>query len=196
LAYGDYGKTTELEAVNICLGSIGEQGVTSIPDSGISKATIARDLLYEFSRQEQSKGLACNKDTEYELTASESEIAVPATAIAIDPSYNCDNRYVERNSKIYDREDQTYTLTIDSLYVDIIWFLEWTLLPEHVRRYITIKAARVFQKRYLSDENLHKFTEIDEYDAKAEFERKELDIEDFSLIDNLNVNPRVYRRRR
>jgi len=195
MAYGAYGKTTELEAVNICLGVIGEQRVSAIPEDGISKAIIARDLIYEISRQEQSKGLECNKDVNWELAVADDEIAVPATAISVDPHYLCDNKYVERNSKLYDRVDQTFTIT-SSVYVDIIWFLAWTVLPEHVRRYITIKAARVFQKRYLSDDSSHKFSEQDELEAKNEFERKELNIADFSILDNSCVNPLFYNRRR
>jgi len=275
MAYGDYGRSTELEAVNICLSVIGEQPVDSVPESGISKATLARDILYELSREVQLEGLACNTDTEYELTpdaeiatltgvsisnadpsvltktvAPETiddgitvgdgvtvvsgtnsipgtyvvvsiventsvtldaqaadgactdgvityydvgEITLPATAIDVDPSYLYDNRYVERTGKLYDTKDQTFTIT-KNIKVDIIWFLEWLDLPEHVRRYILIRAARVFQKRFLADENLHRFTVEDEITARRQFSRKELKIADFSILDNVNVNPRFYRR--
>lgn len=194
MAYGDYGKTTELEAVNTCLGAIGEQPV-SVIGSGVSKATIARDLIYDLSRRIQKKGLACNTDTLYELTPSGDEITLPATTLSVDPSYLSDNRYVERNGKLYDREDQTYTIT-KNIKVDIVWFLEWTKLPEHVREYIMVKAARIFQKRWLADERRHRFSKSDELEAKYEFERRELNTEDFSLLDNPNVNPRMYRRKR
>jgi hypothetical protein len=194
MAYGDYGKSTELEAVNICLGVLGEQPVNSIPESGVTKATLARDNIYELSREIQLEGIACNTDTEYELTPDGSDnILVPATAISIDPSYGWDNKYVERTGKLYDTKDQTFTITVN-VKVDIIWFLEWTDLPEHVRRYITIRAARIFQKRYLADEDLHRFSAEDEVQAKRQFDRKELDIADFSILDNTNMNPRVYHR--
>lgn len=193
MAYGDYGKTTELEAVNICLGVIGEQPVSAIGE-GVSKSTIARDVIYELSREIQSKQLACNTEYEFKLVVSEGEIALPGTAIIVDPTYNSDNRYIERNGKLYDREDNTYTITKD-VYVDITYFLAWANLPEHVRRYITIRAARVFQKRYLADETLHRYTADDELQAKAEFERIELNTEDFSILDNMRINPRVYQRK-
>ena len=193
MAYGDYGKTTELEAVNICLGVIGEQPVSAIGE-GVSKSTIARDVIYELSREIQTKQLACNTEYEFKLEVSEGEIALPATAIVVDPSYLSDNRYVERNGKLYDTKDNTYTITKD-VYVDITYFLAWANLPEHVRRYISIRAARVFQKRYLSDEGLHRFTQDDEYLAKSEFERTELNTVDFSILDNTRVNPRVYQRK-
>lgn len=194
MAYGDYGKTTELEAVNICLGVIGEQPVSAI-GSGVSKSTIARDIIYEISREVQSQQLACNTEYEYKLEADVDDlIALPATAIVVDPSYQSDNRYVERDGSLYDTEDNCYEIYKD-VYVDITYFLAWTKLPEHVRRYITIKAARVFQKRYLSDESLHRFTEYDELQAKAKFESIELNTRDFSILDNTRVNPRVYQRK-
>jgi len=191
MAYGDFGRSTELEAVNICLSIIGEQPVDSVPESGISKATLARDILYELSREVQLEGLACNTDTEYELTPNvDNEITLPATTISIDPSHLYNNRYVERTGKLYDTKNQTFTIT-ENIKVDIIWFLEWLDLPEHVRRYTLIRAARVFQKRFLADENLHRFTEEDEIAARHQFSRKELRITNFSILDNANVNPKA-----
>jgi hypothetical protein len=194
MAYGDYGKTTELEAVNICLGVIGEQPVSAIGE-GVSKSTIARDVIYELSREIQTKQLACNTEYEYKLEPDVNDlIGLPATAIVVDPSYLSDNRYVERNGSLYDREDNTYDIFKD-VYVDITYFLTWDNLPEHVRRYVSIRAARVFQKRYLADETLHRYTSDDELQAKAEFERNELNTEDFSILDNMRLNPRVYQRK-
>jgi len=196
MAYGDYGKTTELEAVNICLSTIGEQPVNSIPESGVNKATMARDMLYEKSRELQEEGLACNKEVEVELSLNgDNQIVLPINCISVDPTYGDDNDFVERNGKLYDRENHTYTFT-KNVYVDIVYFLQWTDLPEHVRRYITISTARIFQKRVLGNETIDKFSIEDEYKAKSQFIRKELNIEDMSLLDNLNVNPRVYRRHR
>ena len=194
MAYGDYGKTTELEAVNICLGILGEQPVSAI-GSGVSKSTIARDVIYELSREIQSKQLACNTEYNYKLTPdAEDLISLPATTIVVDPTYLSDNRYVERNGSLYDRVDNTYDI-FKPVNVDITYFLTWDNLPEHVRRYITIRAARVYQKRYLADDTLHRFTKDDELQAKAEFERIELNTEDFSILDNMRINPRVYQRK-
>lgn len=194
MAYGDYGKATELEAVNICLAVIGEQPVNTIPSSGVSKATLARDLIYEYSRDVQLEGLLCNTDTELELVRDGSnEIVLPNNCLDVDPVYASDNRYVERNGKLYDTEDKTFTLTKD-VTVNIVYFLTWDELPQHVRRFIGIKAARRFQTRYLGDESLHRFTEEDELRTKAQFERKELNNRDFSVLDNSRINPRFFRR--
>jgi hypothetical protein len=192
MAYGDYGRTTELEAVNTCLEAIGEQPVNSVPVTGVSKASLARDLIYKISRQVQNLGLNCNTEEDYELSPNQdNEIVLPNNCIDVDPDYLTDNRYVERNGKLYDREDHTYTIT-KSIRVTITFFLTWTELPEHVRSYITIMAARIFQARYLSDEGLHLFTEADEYAARSLFVKKELKNADVSILDNTRVNPRFY----
>ncbi|TES90508.1 MAG: hypothetical protein E3J94_04920 [Desulfobacteraceae bacterium] len=196
MAFGDYGMTTELEAVNICLGAIGEQPVSEIGE-GVSKSTIAQSIIYELSREIQLRGLACNTDTKWKLEpdSETGEIELPNSTLSLDPTYAVDNKYVERGDegtgKLYDTKGQTFDIGRD-IYVDIIWFLPFTDLPQHVRRYVTVRSARVFQKRFLADESLHRFTQEDEYQAKAEFERKELSIADITIFQNPYVNPRVH----
>jgi hypothetical protein len=46
----------------------------------------------------------------------------------------------------------------------------------------------------MADETLHRFSAADEVTAKRQADRKELDIADFSILDNTNMNPRVYHR--
>lgn len=190
-----YAKTTELEAVNVCLGTIGERPVNEVPDSGVSTATLARDTVHEVNRLVQEEGLACNQEFKVKLSVSDDEIALPATCISVDPSYLADNHYVERNSKLYDRKNHTYTMTKD-IFVDIIYFLEFTDLPEHVRRYVTVLAGRLFQRRWLANGEIEKITEADELKAKRQFVRKESNIADASILDNPHMNPRVFRRQR
>lgn len=195
MSYGDFSRTTELEAINVMLGCIGQAPVNSIPTSGASKATMARDVLYEFSRNVQIEGLCCNTDTEFELTPNTSNnIEIPNSALNVDPSYQYQNRYTERAGKLYDTKDKTYTIT-ETVACDIIWFLEWEELPQHVRRYILILAARAFQERYVSDSSTFQFTQDDEDKAKRQFDRKEMNNSDFSILDNTRVNPRYYRSR-
>lgn len=193
MAYGDFGKTTELEAINLCLGAIGEQPINAVPTSGTSKATIARDLVYEQSRDVQLEGLQCNTENKYLIELDEDSYAtLPSNTLNVDTSYLYQNHLVERAGKLYDTKEQTFVLT-DDVYVDLILFLEWTDLPQHVRRYAGIQAARLFQKRYISDEKAHRFTEEDELKAKRQFQRKEMNNTDVSIFDNPYLNRGVRR---
>lgn len=194
MAYGDYGKTSELEAVNICLGEIGEQPVNAIPTSGTSKAILARDLLYEISREIQIKGLNCNTEVDYTLSPDESgHFVLPSNCLDVDPD-NIFANYIERNGKLYDIEEHTYAISESTIDVTLVLFLPWTELPEHVRRYINIRAARIFQRRWKSDGDSTRFTEDDEVTALAEFQRKELNNADMSIFDNVYINRGVIRR--
>lgn len=174
MAYGDYSRTTELEAVNTCLSIIGEQPVNSLDLSGVTKASLARDLIYNVSRRIQNEGLNCNTEIKALTPNVSDEIQLPGNAISVEPVSAADNHFIERDSKLYDRKNNTYTIT-DPVTVRITYFLEWTDLPEHVRNYISIVAARIFQTRYVSDEALHMFSEMDEAKAQAKFARLELD---------------------
>lgn len=179
MAYGDYSRTTELEAVNTCLSIIGEQPVNSLDLSGVTKASLARDLIYNVSRRIQNEGLNCNTEIKVLTPNISDEIQLPGNAISVEPVSATDNHFIERDSKLYDRKNNTYTIT-DPVTVRITYFLEWTDLPEHVRNFTSIVAARIFQTRYVSDEALHMFSEMDEAKAQAKFARLELDSADLS----------------
>jgi hypothetical protein len=65
--------------------------------------------------------------------------------------------------------------------------------PEEFRRYVTIRAARILQTRYITDETLHKLTSEEEMYSKAVLEAKDAE-EDSSVtfalpqeIENLGV---------
>jgi hypothetical protein len=193
MAYGDYGKTTELEAINIMLSVIGEQPVSAVPSSGLSVASIARDILYEYSREVQTEGLLCNTQKDYPLIPDESDHCVlPANTLDVDAD-EWWHDYVERDSMLYDREENTDEFS-ETIQVTITFFLAWTKLPQHVRRYINILGARAFQERFVADEALWKFSEDDESKALRQMKRKEDNNSELSIFDNMFMNRGVLRR--
>lgn len=197
MAYGDYTRSTVLEAVNVMIGILGKRPVSDIDSSGVSEAVIARDILHEFSRFVQTVGWTFNTDTDYPLTpdSETSIITIPTNALVCDPSAWYEDQYVERAGKIYDKENRTNVLTITSLKCDITWFLEFTDLPEAARRYIEVLAGRKFQDRFQADKASWQFTQDDELKAWASMKRYELNQMDFSLLDNTYMNRAVLRRR-
>lgn len=182
-----YAPITELEAVNGMLASIGEQPVSSIPSSGVSEAMLAQTALHNTSRAIQTKGLHCNTDRKYSLSPNGSnEIVAPSNSLRIDPWYQYQD-FVVRAGKLYDIENQTYEFTA-AVKVEIVWFLQFGQLPEHVRHYIYIKAARKFQADVVGSENLHNFSANDEYEAKAEMERVEMKHKSHTLVTSVGVS--------
>lgn len=173
--------TTELEAVNIMLTSIGEQPVNTLESGGVSEVSIARTILHQTSRQVQEVGLRFNKETEYSLAKSPDDtVSIPSNALRVDPSdYTKD--YVVRGSRLYDRENHTYEFD-EAVKVDIVFFLTFTDLPQAAREYITIRAARIFQTRVLGSETLHAFTLSDEQQAFLALMRQEIDSADYNVF--------------
>jgi hypothetical protein len=188
-----YTPMTELEAVNAMLASIGEQPVNTIPSSGVSEASLAQTTLHNTSRDVQKKGLHCNTDYKHPMVPNgSSNIIRPTNALRFDPYYQYQN-YTERQGKLYDIEDRTFTFT-DTIYMEIVWFYKFEELPEHVRSYIFIKAARRFQTNTVGSQKLHEFTAQDEYEAKAEMERIEFKNQCHTMLNGAGVNHITNRR--
>ena len=180
--------TTKLEAINTMLTAIGESPVNTITSSTTTDVSIAIQILDNVSREVQSVGWHFNTDTNYLLAKNSSDqIVLPSNCLRVDNSNkDADLDLVERGRKLWDRENHTYTITKD-IRVNITWFLEFTELPETARRYITIRAARIFQDRMLASETLHTFHQVDELSALSALKEHEGDTRDHSIFDNYST---------
>jgi hypothetical protein len=185
---------SELEAVNIMLSVIDEQPVATIPTEGVSEPVMARNTLQQSSRMIQSKGPRCSCERDYTLhpAAPSKEIRVPRNTLNIeveDPSEDI----VLRGTRLYDRKNHTYQFE-KPLKVGITFMLKFEELPEHVRYYIAINAARKFQKQVLGSETHDRFTYEDEMEAKLTFHRRELTNKDLTFLNSpgaININMRI-----
>lgn len=177
-----YHCTTELEAVNIMLGTIGEQPVNSLDISTISEVSIASTMLYEVSREVQSRGWHWNEDIEYDLTASEGEFPVPANVLKLEVTGSTDD-VTRRGNRLYNKTDHTYIFTETTMECSVVWFLPFTDLPQAARTYITLRAARKFQVRILGSNEIEKFTEVEENQAWVGLIGAEVDSQKYSMVD-------------
>lgn len=183
--------TSKLEAVNTMLTSIGEIPVSSITSSTTNDVSIAIQIIDNVSREVQSRGWFFNTDINYSLTPNNSnEIPLPANTLRVELAedsrvYN----YVERNRKLYDRLNNTYTIT-KTVKVNIVFFLDFEELPEVARHYIMIRASRIFQDRMLVSAELHKFHEFDELQSYMNLKESEGDIGRHNILTG---NYDVYR---
>lgn len=185
--------TTELEAVNIMLSAVGSSPVNTL-DAG-AEVAIAKNILRETRREVLQRGWAFNYETEVSITPVDNQITLAESILRIDghPGKNTDLDLVQRGTKLYDRKNHTYTIT-DAVTVDVIYNLSWTELPEVARRYIMIRAARVFGDRVLGYSNQHAFSIQDEYQALADLKDADGDTADHNyLTGNYDVY-RVVRR--
>lgn len=190
-----YAPTTELQAVNSMLRSIGEAPVNTLPTAGVSDASLARDTLHDVNRAVQGKGLKFNSDYKVQYAPDASDnINIPTNALRVNAYYrSSDKDYAVRGRLLYDRYNQTYTFT-DIVYLNIVFFLEWDYMPEHVRRYVYVKAGRQFQQEAVGSEILWRFKQQDEAEARAEMMRWEMIKHDDSMLESPGIYRTVKRR--
>lgn len=178
--------TSELDAVNIMLGTIGESPINSLDAAtGVVDAVTARAILSEVSVQVQEEGWHFNTDYEFVLTPalSTKEIYVAANTIEVDASaYDRNDIDVAiRGNRLYDRKNKTYQFE-KPIKADLTILLEFNELPQAARHYITIRAARVFQQRVVGSDTLGSFTEKDEARALRSMRRYESKTADYNIL--------------
>lgn len=165
--------TTELAAVNVLLGTIMEAPVNTLIGTTSQDAQRARVVLAEVSREVQQDGYNFNAEKGLVLApdAFTGEIPLPLNCLNVDsvgPDAGID--VVARGKRLYDRTNHTYRFA-RAVTVDLTIYLPFDELPEAVRRYVTVRAARVFQKRTLGDGQIDAFTAQDENLAWRSFKR-------------------------
>lgn len=181
--------TTEKEAVNTLLGIIGEAPVNSLEDELTDDVAAAQAVLLEVSREVQLKGWDFNTDHEYPMTRDGSGyINLPKGAAKVDvtPGRHGDIDPVVRGTRLYDRKNHTFVFKQD-VKVDVTWLFGWDVLPEEFRRYITIRAGRMFANRRLGSREIEGFTIRDEFDAKAIMEDAQAETADHTIFDEQHI---------
>ena len=163
--------SSELEAVNFMLDTIGEAPVSSIEGSGLVDVKIAVNTLAMVSRQVQVEGWAFNTDFNYLLAKDASgNIPISPSLMRFRLSKQSPNNFsvapVIRGLKLYDRQNHTLIFTSD-VYGDIVWLLPFSDIPQAARNYIMVKAARLFQDKVLGNDALHAYTANDEAVARS-----------------------------
>ena len=193
MAFPTYAVSTELDAVNSILMSVGETPVNTL-DVQSPEVAIAQSTLRQVCREVQSEGWGYN--TEYEfgfVLNNDKEIVVPPTALRIDINrykHGDDYDVVRRDGKLYDRYSHGYKFTgLDTLFVDVVWFFEFEDIPQAFRDYITAKASRIASGRMVSDETSIKILQADESLLRAlavEFDTSQADYNVFNGSDLRN----------
>ena len=175
--------TTELEAVNVCLANIGESPVSAITGNITVDAALARDLLRQVTREGQTHGFYWNTELNYKLIPNTADnLALPANVLSVDTTGDDKNKdLVARGRILYDRVKHTYTFS-EPVYVDIVVALSFEELPEIARRYIAVRAARIYQERVMGNSSISSFNTSDEDMARAALLAENMEIEDNNMM--------------
>ena len=161
--------TTELESINIMLAALGESPVNNLTGTLPVDAQQALSILNEQSRMIQSEGWSFNTEIDVTLPKDNfKKVALGVDVLRVDPNihHHPNIDAIQRGLKMYDRLNNTFEFDQD-LICTIVYFRDFTEIPEPARNYITIKAARIFIDRLIGDNNLRAYNQQDEARARA-----------------------------
>jgi len=184
-------RTTQLETVNIMLSSIGERPVSSL-SSGLVDAEMAETILNSIDRDIQGMGWWFNRDIARKFTpdSSTGEIELPYNTLKADfVKESTYKDFVQRGFRVYDAANHTYDIgdNYDYVYADLIIQLDFDDLPEVAKRYIGLKAARIFQDRTTGASDLHGFQQEDEFIAFADLKDTEGENGEHNIFQDYSV---------
>jgi hypothetical protein len=185
--------TTKLEAVNSMLSTIGEAPVNSLT-SGLVDAETAETILNEVSRSVQAHGWNFNSEPDYTVAADTSGNVVLPTEIIRADLANSETKYrstkqeyVQRGNKMYDKIKHSFNID-KALKLDVVVLLDFEACPEVARRYVTVKAARIFQERVVGSDTLSAMNRNDEQEALFSLREMEGDNGDYNIFDDYSTS--------
>jgi len=183
--------TTELEAVNTMLNTIGEAPVNILLNMTSVDAITALSILRSVNRSIQAEGWFFNSEYDYPLVPDQnSNLPLPTNLMSIDSSkVSSAHDLIQRGQRAYDRKNHTYTFTT-GVKCDLILLLSFEEIPEAARNYIALRAARILQDRLLGSDSLHGMNREDEYHALTTLRLMESENADYNILTG---NADVYR---
>ena len=192
MPFPTYAVSTELDAVNQILSSVGQAPVTTL-DLQNPEVAIVLNTLREVNRQVQAEGWIFNTERHYELTPDSvtNEIVYPYNLLQIDTNnehHRAEYDVVRRNGKLYDRLNHTFTFT-DSIFADVVWYFDFTDVPPAIQTYITARAARMCATKMIGDQEINKLLAEQEGQTRAaaiEYDCNQGDYSMFGFRDGQN----------
>ena len=170
MAVTTYAASTELDAVNQILSSVGQAPVTTL-DLQNPEVAIVLTTLREVNRQVQSEGWHFNVEPHYTFTpdSDTKEIAFPTNVLQLDTSKDTHRdayNPIRRNGKFYDKLKHTYKWD-ESITADVTWLFEFDDIPPAIQIYITARAARLAANKLVGDANLSQLLQEQEFQTRA-----------------------------
>tara|TARA_R100000458_G_scaffold18234_1_gene15810 strand:- start:13682 stop:14317 length:636 start_codon:yes stop_codon:yes gene_type:complete len=187
--------TTKLKAVNTLLSVIGEAPVNQLTAPLTGDVSLAESVIDEISTEVQGHGWSWNSRIydSIPLDANgESTLGSNTLAVRFNPLSYPSQRLVLRGTRLYDRIKSTYDLrdslsvamtgSTSNLIAEVVEELDWDNIPETGRRYIVIKAARVFSNRAVTSSSIESYTADDEERALQLLKRTEDMAQNYNFI--------------
>ena len=188
--------TSKLSAVNTLLAIIGEAPVNSLNPPLTGDASLADQVIDEISREVQGSGWSWNTmlydSIPLDATSGQSQLPSNTLAVRFNPLSYPSQRFVLRGLRLFDRVKNTYDLrtslgvgmtgNTSDLVAEIVEELPWDSIPETGRRYIVIRAGRIFSNRVVTSASIESYTSEDEERALQTLKRTEDMAQNYNFI--------------
>jgi hypothetical protein len=192
MPFPTYAASTELDAVNQILSSVGQAPVTTL-DLQNPEVSIVLNTLREINRQVQSEGWIFNTERDYVMQpdSNTNQITYPYNVLQMDANvehHKNDYDLVRRSGKLYDRLHHTFEFTED-IHADITWYFDFTDVPPAIQTYIVARAARMCATKLIGDQEINKLLAEQEVYTRAaaiEYECNQGDYSMFGFRDGHN----------
>ena len=178
--------TTKLQAVNTLLSVIGEAPLNSLTPPLTGDAALAERVLDEISTEIQGEGWSWNTMVYDSIpldTNGHSTLPSNTLAVRFNPISYPSQRFVLRGIKLFDRIKNSYDLrgslgvaltgSTTDLVAQVVEELTWDDIPETGKRYIMIRAGRIYANRVVTSSSIESYTADDEEKALQILKRTE-----------------------
>ena len=182
MPFPTYAVSTELDAVNQILSSVGQAPVTTINLQN-PEVAIPFNTLKEVSKEVQLEGWSFNVERKVELSPVNKQIRFPTNVLYYDSNEYHKGEFdlVRRNGVVYDRRNHTDKFS-KNIYMDITWYWDFQDLPPAIQAYITARAARICAVKMISDANLQAMLEEQERMTRAFAIEQDCNQADYSMF--------------
>ena len=164
---------TQLSKLNALNGMASYLGIPPLQSlSDIERSPdfqLAEVILDETVHEVCAHGMPCNTDYNYTLVRNvDNEIPLEAGMISAFPEDSNQKYIIERDAKLYDRENNTSIFDKD-VDCTVFWLQEYESLPAVVRKYVYVSSARRLVSRVKGDDAVLATTQLDIVNAQTDF---------------------------
>ena len=177
--------TTELQAVNVILEAIGQTPVSSLETASLNvSAEKAIKRLGEALIETLEEGWHCNTLAAFILDPNtDGTISVPPGTLKATMAYfhNCWKfDLIVDGDKLFDRKTNSFQIG-QTVAMNLVRMKEFETLPQALRWYITVKAARRAVAGGLVSTTAYQFAASDEQQARLRWEQADSQTADRNL---------------
>ena len=177
--------TTKTDAVNVMLSSLGYAPVNDIDtDTDIDVANAIR-MLDRFSRDIQRQGWDFNKVT-MTLTPDLATHRILFDNMLISWKARNGKTYVKRGDYLFDASRGTFEI-YSAIVIDAIVAVDFEVLPDCFKNYVTARAAEFFQTRYMGDTNVSQDLQLEAAEAWRDIVAYDMSMGEYNMLQLTGV---------